>query len=181
MQLDANHVKILQDIIVFSSVERYRGMLPSKLALCHDQRKIDELVAADLVERMEMSYPCGQESTLLKLTETGQIVMENLAHNGAHIVKPRPKHERQETELPLECRSLSALQWKILEDVFHFSKISRFGGIMPNTETENYPPKELNQLFAQGYIIRVKAEIGTGEKRKGYILSDKGLRCLEVG
>lgn len=181
MQLDAQHVEILQDIIVFSSVERYRGMLPSKLALCHDQRKIDELVAADLVERMEMSYPCGQESTMLKLTETGQIVMDNLAREGAHIVQPRPRQERHEVAIPSECQGLSDQQWQILQDIFHYSKISRFGGIMPNDETENYPPRELNQLFALGFIIRVKAEIGTGEKRKGYILSDKGLRCLGVG
>jgi len=177
MKLDTQHVEILQDIASFSSIERYRGMLPAKLAMCHDQRKINELVAADLVERMEMSYACGQEAVLLKLTESGEEVMDDLATNGSRGLTLRRKVQEPRQCEP-ECLTLSREQWQIVSDIYHFSKIRRFGGIMPSTEADNYPPRDMNQLFALGFVIRVKAEIGTGEKRKGFILSDKGLRCL---
>lgn len=177
MKLDTQHLEILQDIASFSSVERYRGMLPTKLALCYEERKINELVKADLVERMEISYACGQEATLLKLTEEGEELLDEMVRNGVQNIQILRKRKAQPPVRP-ECEGLSEEQWQIMNDIFHYSKIHRFGGLMPSNETDDYSPRALNELFAQGFIIRVKAEIGTGEKRKGYILSDKGLRCL---
>lgn len=178
MELDSQHIEILQDIASFSGIERYRGMLPTKLALCHDERKINELMAAGLVERMEMSFACGQETVLLKLTESGEELVDSMAGNGSGVLSLARKPKREPIPKAPECQSISPAQWQIINDIFHFSKIHRFGGLMPSSEAEAFPPRELNQLFAQGFIIRVKSEIGSGRKRKGYILSDKGLRCL---
>ncbi len=176
MQLDKQHQEILQDIASFASIERYRGMLPAKLALCYDAHKIDELVHAGLVERMQISYACGQESVLLKLTEQGDQALDRLRRS--ETVAPPTLPRRKDKPLPRDCGDLSPERLRILSDIQHFTGIHRFGGLMPQSEAENYAPQDLNELYAQGFVIRVKVELGTGEKRKGYILSDKGLRCL---
>lgn len=177
MQLLEMHKEILQDIASFSSIERYRGMMPAKLALCFDEGRIDELVESGLIERIEISYACGQEATLLKLTEEGEQTLTALAEGDTETLA-RLRRKVEPEPPPHECVHLSKDQMQIISDVYHFSKISRFGGLMPQDEIAYYDQRAVNELFAQGFVIRVKAELGSGAKRKGLILSDKGLRCL---
>ncbi len=177
MNLDKQHAEILSDIASFAEVERYRGMLPAKLALCYDELKVEELIQANLVERVFITFSCGQESQLLKLTEQGRAALEDLENVGDDE-QGQVRRKKALTSLKPECVELTPEQLQIMSDILHYSKIHRFGGLMPHTETAEYPARDLNILFARGFVIRVKAELGSGKKRKGLILSDKGLRCL---
>lgn len=177
MHIENQHFEILNDIAKFADVERYRGMLPAKLALCYDTRKVEELIEANLVERVFISFSCGQESQLLKLTEQGRTALEDLCDPGGED-PAQPRGKKILIQPKPECAELTPEQMQIMSDILHYSKIHRFGGLMPHTETTVYPPRDLNILFARGFVIRVKAELGSGKKRKGLILSDKGLRCL---
>lgn len=177
MQVDAVHKEILQDIASFSTIERYRGMMPMKLAMCFDELRIAELVEAGLIERIQISYACGQEATLLKLTDAGEVLLMDLAEGDAEALA-RLRRRAEKVVTHRECAHLSQEQWQILSDVYHYTNIPRFGGLMPQEEVGIYDQRSVNELFAQGFVIRIKAELGSGVKRKGLILSDKGLTCL---
>ncbi len=174
MKLESQHIEILKDIESFSDVARYRGMLPASLAMCYSESAIEELVQAQFIERMFISYSCGKESRFFKLTDQGRAELHWLNQGGPHDADARKKGSQRNPD----CDELTEEQLQIMSDILHFSKIHRYGGLMPQSETEIYPPQELNRLFARGFVIRVKAELGSGKKRKGLILSDLGLRCL---
>lgn len=163
MQLDELHLRILKDVASFASIKRYRGMMPARLAMFTDKTKVDELVELELIERMHMSYPCGSEETLLEITSEGRQAL-------AAGYTPVPEEANPELDL-------SRPQLLILNDIYHFCKISRFRGMMPPDELVGYNARDVNTLFAQGYVIKVKADMGGGKKRKGLILSDKGVRA----
>ncbi len=185
MRLDKRHIDILKDIAGFARVERYRGMMPSKLALCYDGSDVDALVDADLVERMRMTYACGLENTFFKLTDAGMQLLEELARQEQELTQQekdagvvRLPQTNNEVVFFDECLELNEEQRQILADIWHFSNIRRFCGMMPASELEEYPPREVNTLFARGFIVQVKAELGSSGKHKGLILSSKGLRCV---
>ncbi len=172
MELTLRHLRILKDIAAFSRVKRYRGMLPGKLALCYDQSLIDELLAAGLISRLQASYSCGSETMLLKLSTQGEQLLHDLALPGQ-----ADESSCAEDALPVD---ITPEQRLLLNDIFHFSQISRFGGMMPNTEIDAYAPRDVNTLFAKGYIVRVKSESGSGVGLKGLILSDRGIAALRA-
>ncbi len=179
MRADATHAAILKDVAAFSKIKRYRGMLPTRLVMYQDQIKIDELLEAGFIERLNVSMPCGSEHTLLKLTDAGSEAVKVLDRPDADS----PAKQELVSQEPEACRVLENLneeQMDILNDVFHYSKIKRFGGMMHYDELSIYDVKNVNILFARGFVIRVKADLGSGKKRKGLILSEKGLYYLGV-
>lgn len=169
MQLNQEHLKILKDVSVFSRVHRYHGMLPRKLTLFYDEDSIDDLLHAEFIERVHFNYPCGSNTILLRLTPSGQKALQ----------------ENEDALEPLPGETLNELtqeQWDVLSDVYHISQLRRYAGIMPlqAVEEEKLDPKIVNHLYARGFLIRVKAEMGSGKKRKGFLLTNKGLRYLNI-
>ncbi|TVM30691.1 hypothetical protein [Oceanidesulfovibrio marinus] len=187
MQFDQQHFKILKDINAFSGIKRYRGMLPAKLAIFHDAGKVEELVDEECVERIVITFACGSERVMLKLTERGHDLLEELlpvyeeAAKEADLGEVCPEGEdSQVVEVKrTHTSSLSKTQCILLSDVYHYSKIHSYGGLMPSDILETYSPKDISSLSGNGYLIHVKAEVGKGKKRKGVILSDKALRLLQ--
>jgi DNA-binding PadR family transcriptional regulator len=182
--MDEAHLKILQDVAAFARIRKYRGMLPSKLALFYDEGKIQELLAGGCLERIHVTYACGSETTFYKLTDKGQDCLKALKDKGLEA-EPAPAAPHPPPPAGAEARTedeeLSKDQLILLGDIYHSSQMHRHGGVMPADELEHCQVKDLNTLFGLGYIIRVKVETGSGQKRKGYILSDKGLRYLQPG
>ncbi|QJT10446.1 hypothetical protein [Oceanidesulfovibrio marinus] len=187
MQFDQQHFKILKDINAFSGIKRYRGMLPAKLAIFHDAGKVEELVDEECVERIVITFACGSERVMLKLTERGHDLLEELLPVYEEAAKEADLGEvcsEGEDSQVVEVKrtptsSLSKTQCILLSDVYHYSKIHSYGGLMPSDILETYSPKDISSLSGNGYLIHVKAEVGKGKKRKGVILSDKALRLLQ--
>lgn len=181
MHFDHQHFKVLKDISAFSGIKRYRGMLPAKLAVFHNPDKVEELVDEECVERIVISLACGSERVMLKLTERGHELLEELLP----IYEEDAKEGEQEASdagpdaEPPPATELTRAQCILLSDVYHYSKIHSFGGLMPADVLEAYDPKDTSSLSGNGYLIHVKAEMGKGRKRKGVILSDKALRLLQ--
>ncbi|TVM17135.1 hypothetical protein DPQ33_10095 [Oceanidesulfovibrio indonesiensis] len=180
MQFDHQHFKVLKDISAFSGIKRYRGMLPAKLAVFHNPDKVEELVDEECVERIVISLACGSERVMLKLTERGHELLEELlpiyeedAKEGEQASGSGPDAE------PQPATELTRAQCILLSDIYHYSKIHSFGGLMPADILEAYDPKDTSSLSGNGYLIHVKAEMGKGRKRKGVILSDKALQLLQ--
>lgn len=172
MIVDAAHIAILRDVAAFSRVKRYRGMMPTRLALYQEQAKVDDLVEAGLVERINATMSCGSEHVLLKLTKEGSEALRSLEADQDAAADPTAPEEAASE------RRLSEEQEDILNDIYHFSKIKRYGGMTSPDLLEDYDVKSVNNLFARGFVIRVKADLGSGRKRKGFILSEKGLAYL---
>lgn len=170
MNLSNEHLTVLKDMAVFSKVRRYRGMLPHNVSIFYDEAVINDLVQNEYVERIQVSFSCGSERVLLKPTKKGLDAAEKL------------RQADTETDKEKKIRELRALlteeQFDILNDVHHYSHIRRHNGMMPMEKLEIYDTKSVNELYGQGFIIKVKAEPGTGKKRKGYILSEKGIAVL---
>lgn len=181
MQFDHQHFKVLKDISAFSDIKRYRGMLPAKLAVFHNPDKVEELVDEECVERIVISLACGSERVMLKLTERGHELLEELLPIYEKVTKEAELDASNEGTAyePPTAPELTKSQCILLSDVYHYSKIHSFGGLMPMDILEAYDPKDASSLSGNGYLIHVKAEMGKGRKRKGVILSDKALRLLQ--
>lgn len=173
MQLPTELNQLLLDIAAFSTIKRYRGMLPSKHALLFHPESIKELIEAGLIEKLVVSFACGAENTLFRLTEAGRALLQQ-RYDGQTAFG---KQQADDAEA-LYYDELTAEQFEILQDIHHYSMIKRHGGIMPSEEVKNYDTKTINELFCNGLIIRVKVETRAQKKRKGVILSEKGARYL---
>jgi len=169
MQFDTRHLRILRDLSLFSKVKRYQGMLPAKLAVFYEDEKVRDLIEQGIVERYNISFPCGSHTAMLRLTEQGKQTVASLPQSEA------AEHDAA-TDGPAE--SLSPEHAAALADIYHFSKIQRYGGMMPESELNNYDLKTINQLYALGFVARVSVDTGTKKKRKGLIVSEKALRYL---
>ncbi len=62
--------------------------------------------------------------------------------------------------------------------MFHLSKTVRYRGMMPEKKARFYDADDVEDLFARGYLLRVRAKWGEGKKAKGLMVSSKGLRVL---
>ena len=171
MTPDQGHIQIMRDIASFTKIERYRGMMPDKLALYYDPGRISELLDQGYVERISVSFSCGSEQDLFKLTKEGKDFLDSLSQ-----APPPAQDTPEEPEITVE--DMDEEEITLLNDMYHFSKIRKYNGIMPTSEMDSYDKTRINRLFARGYIMRVKAVSGS-EQRQGYILSDRGLRILQ--
>ncbi len=178
-KFDQAHFKILKDISAFSSIKRYHGMLPAKLALFYDQSKVNKLIEDECVERIVISFPCGSETVMLALTERGHEMLEALLPEYEKAVARVSPAEEDDGSMQAQS-GLSREQCILISDVYHYSNIHEYGGLMPYDILERYSSKDVNALSASGYLIHVKAEMGKGKKRKGVILTDKALSTLQA-
>ncbi|TVM26709.1 hypothetical protein, partial [Oceanidesulfovibrio marinus] len=140
----------LKDINAVSGIKRYRGMLPAKLAIFHDAGKVEERVDEECVEHIVITFSCVSELVMLKRTERGHDLIDELlpvyeaAAKEADLVEVCPEFEEsQVVEVNRTHTScLAKTQCILLSDVYHDSKIHSYGALMPSDILETDRPKD---------------------------------------
>ena len=154
MHTTAAHVDILRAAAAFSSIERYNGTMPRRQALHYDKTRLAELEDAGFLERVKLSFPCGKDVEGWRITAGGRFALAG--EDAASALEP--EHLR------------------ILNDVYHFSRLSGFHGMMPKELARQFDKDDLEDLFSHGYLLRIR--IKTDGKAKGWVVSNKGLHAL---
>lgn len=150
---------ILRAAAAFATVERYQGTLPKRQALFFAKDDLHALEDAGLLEKVKLSYPCGKSVAGWRLTPAGRALM------------PQPG--------PETVGELEAEHLRILGDIYHYSRISSFRGMMPkDLAKEAFDGDDLRDLFTHGYLLRIR--IKGVVKVKGWVVSDKGLSALRA-
>lgn len=154
---------IVKAVAEFAAVERYQGSMPRRHTFLYDERDIKELVRGDYLEWIKLTFSCGKALKGLRLTDAGRRALE---------LDGIPSRE--------EADGLEPEHLDILGDAYHLSKTTRYRGIMPDKKVRRYDPDDVADLFARGYLMRVRVKWGEGKKAKGYVVSAKGLRVLRA-
>lgn len=170
--LTAKHVQVLKDISRFSGIRRYHGMLPEKHALLYEAGVLDYLEECNLVEIGTVIAQCGAHMSGYRLTEGARRDLKLMG------VELEGETEPQELSTEDEDGCLTNGQIEILADVYHFSRVSRFGGITPKEMLDDYDKKDIKVLYELGYILYIKLKGKAVKHGKGYILTDRSLRLL---
>ncbi|MFZ5813323.1 MAG: hypothetical protein ACOY4F_14895 [Thermodesulfobacteriota bacterium] len=160
MELTTAQRGIVRAAAEFLNVERYQGAMPRRHTFLYDEKDVKELVRNDYLEWIKLTFSCGKGLKGLRLTDAGRRALEK-------PVDPRSGPEDLEPE-----------HLDILNDVFHLSKTVRYRGMMPEKKARFYSADDVEDLFARGYLLRVRVKWGEGKKAKGYMVSAKGLRVL---
>ncbi|WP_300160981.1 hypothetical protein [Solidesulfovibrio sp.] len=157
MKLPPMQQEILRAAAAFATVERYQGALPRRQALLYSKKDLAALEEAGLLERIKLSYPCGRTMAGWRLTEAGRL-------------------ELPQAETPEEPE-LMPEHLRILNDVYHYSRLSTFRGMMPGDVARRQCDKDdLEDLFNHGYLLRIRVK--NDGKAKGWVVSNKGLAAL---
>lgn len=157
MQPTPKQCEILRATAAFATVDRYQGTLPKRQALLFAKTDMTALETSGFLELVKLSFPCGKAVDGWRLTEIGR---EWLIAQGWDDGELAPEHLR------------------ILNDVYHYSRISRFRGMMPKECGKDYDADDLRDLFTHGYLLRIQVK-GT-DKTKGWLVSAKGLAALRL-
>lgn len=157
MKISPRQQDILKAAAAFATVERYQGTLPRRQALLYAKDDLRVLDDAGLLECVKLSYPCGRSMAGWRLTEAGRSAL------------PEPEAADEPELLPEHLR--------ILNDVYHYSRLSAFRGMMPqDLARRQFDKDDLEDLFSHGYLLRIR--IKTDGKAKGWVVSNKGLHAL---
>ncbi|EFL49608.1 conserved hypothetical protein [Solidesulfovibrio fructosivorans JJ]] len=151
--------EILRAVAAFAPVERYQGTLPKRQALFFAKDDLGALEDGGLLEKVKLSYPCGKSMAGWRLTPAGRAFLPEIE--------------------PEECGELAAEHLCILSDVYHYSRISSFHGMMPKDLAKGaFDGDDLRDLFTHGYLLRIRVK---GQaKAKGWVVSNKGLAALRA-
>jgi hypothetical protein len=163
MELSNAQRGIVKAVAEFTAVERYQGSMPRRHTFLYDERDIKELVRRDYLEWIKLTFSCGKGLKGLRLTEAGRraLAMDGIsAQGGTEMLEPE--------------------HVDILNDAYHLARTTRYRGLMPDKKARSYDPDDVADLFARGYLLRVRIKWGEGEKAKGYVISAKGLRVLRA-
>ena len=156
MKPTSRQVEILRAAAAFASVARYHGTLPRRQALHYAKDDLAGLEDAGFLERVKLSFPCGKDVAGWRLTAAGrQALSVPEAEAGLEL---EPEHLR------------------ILNDVYHSSRLSAHRGMMPKELARQFDGDDLDDLFTHGYLLRIR--IKSAGKAKGWIVSSKGLSAL---
>ncbi len=172
MEITPSQGDIIKAAAAFSSLDRYQGALPKKHALIYDEDDLAVLINDGLLETMRFTFSCGRQSEGLRLTALGREALAGL-----------PQDEPEDA-LDDGLDELAPEHIDIMNDIYHFSKITKNKGVMPKELSRRYVAEDLDDLFSRGYILRVKvkvkskADAKSAKPVKGYVLSSKGLRII---
>lgn len=154
MKTSPRQQEILRAAGAFATVERYQGSLPKRQALVFPKDDLHFLEDAGLLERIKLSYPCGRTLAGWRLTPAGTYVLPDTAPDAEPELAP--EHLR------------------ILNDVYHYSRISGFHGMMPKELARQYDKDDVEDLFAHGFLLRIRIK----DAGKGWVVSSKGVAAL---
>lgn len=156
MKPTPKQLEILRAARAFAVVDRYQGTLPKRQALLFSKDDLRALEESACLERVKLSYPCGRSMAGWRLTAVGRQCL------------PEPDLAGEPELLPEHLR--------ILNDVYHFSRLSGFHGMMPKELARQFDKDDLEDLFSHGYLLRIR--IKNAGKGKGWVVSNKGLTAL---
>ena len=171
-KLAPKHIQVLKDIRRFAQIGRYHGMLPEKHALMYEQGVLDFLEELNLIEIGTVIAQCGAHMTGYRLTEGSR---RDLKAMGVELDAETAPRERSTED---EDGCLTSDQIEILADLFHISRVKKFGGITPKEMLDEYDKKDVKVLYELGYILYIKLKGKAVKHGKGYILTDQSLRLL---
>ncbi|WP_428562691.1 MAG: hypothetical protein ACP59X_22050 [Solidesulfovibrio sp. DCME] len=154
MKPSPRQLEILRAAAAFATVERYQGSLPKRQALLFSKDDLHRLEEAGLLERIKLSYPCGRTMAGWRLTPTGKQALPPADSVADHELFP--EHMR------------------ILNDIYHYSRITGFHGMMPRELAKQYDKDDMEDLFGHGYLLRIRIK----DAGKGWVVSNKGLAAL---
>lgn len=156
MILSPTQWALMRVTAAFGAVARHYGVLPKRLAKLYAASDLKTLEEAGLLERVKIRQADGEESKGWRLSEAGQRLLPRCAGQA-------------EAELDWVHR-------RLLEDFHHYACLSRHRGIVPEKVAREYDAGMVEDLFAWGYLLRVRV---AGEvKAKGWVVSRKGLIAL---
>jgi hypothetical protein len=156
MEPSAKQVEILRAAAAFATVARYHGTLPRRQALHYAKDDLAGLEDAGFLERVKLSFPCGKDVAGWRLTGAGRRALPG--RDPAEGLELEPEHLR------------------ILNDVYHSSRLSAHRGMMPKALAKQFDGDDLDDLFTHGYLLRIR--IKSAGKAKGWIVSSKGMAAL---
>jgi len=158
MKPSSKQLDILRATAAFATVERYQGTLPKRQALLFSKGDLAELEDAGFLERVKLSFPCGKTMAGWRLTAAGR---EMLTGQGS-----------------MEDRELAPEHLRILNDVYHYSRITSHRGMMPKELAKQFDADDMRDLFTHGYLLHIRVK--SAGKSKGWVVSQKGLAALRL-
>jgi len=164
MNLTERDLQILKNVRFFTKMHRYGGMLPGKYLLLYENDDLEKLIAHDYLERAVLSTPSNTVYPGLRLGAAGRKLINE---------EETPVIQDGTQEIPIELVD-------IMEDVYHFSHIGRYRGLMPEKKAREYEPSDLEDLLNHGYVYRVKIRWAEGKKIEGYVISTKAHHLLKT-
>lgn len=175
MALNDAELGVLKDIQNYSRIERYLGMLPAKLTVVYQDGLLQNLIDLGLVEEGVILTSCGANPSGFRLTDEGR---QTLFESGCR--SPKDRWERLAASQHPDVDALDADTLDVLVDLYHLSKLRRFGGVVPVDFLEGYSRASFSALYDLGLIYWVKLKGKDVQRSKGYILSDKAVRLLRM-
>lgn len=148
--------EILRAAAAFATVARYQGTLPRRQALLFAKDDLSCLEESGLLERVTLSASCGKSVAGWRLTDAGRQALPGT--------------------VPADEQTLLPEYLRILNDVYHYSRITSFRGMMPAELGRQFDKDDLDDLFNHGYLLRIKVK--TAGKAKGWVVSTKGMDAL---
>ncbi len=174
MILTEKHIQILKDINRFAGIKRYHGLLPRKECFLYDDAHLEYLLEHGIVEEGAIYTRCGSNPTGYRIAENAKDELKKLGVDFSDDDWDRVKEEEDITQDQLEKEHIDALV-----DVYHFAKISRFGGMAPKEIMDDYDKTVIEYLYDAGYVFQIKVKGKSVKYEKGYVLSDKSMRILK--
>jgi hypothetical protein len=175
MLVTDEHIQLLRDIHSFAKIKRYHGLLPVKHLLFHDQDVVEELKSDNLIEKRAIYAQCGGKMTGYRLTKAAAKRLKKLGHK----LEEDDLEDRLMELSGVDPEELSPRHIEILSDVYHFSKVKVFGGLIPKHEMkDHYDKKDIRLLYDLGLILYIKIKGSDVKYEKGYILSELGRSVL---
>ncbi len=161
MNLTEQQMAIVGAVAEFDSIERYQGILPRKHVLLFEEKEVRELLQIDILQKVKLIFPNGKRMKGLRLTVAGRRILDD---------SPTPIESKE----PLPTPS----QLTLLRDIAFASEMKIFHGIMPKKLVRQYNEKDLEDLYLDGYILRIKIYLEDNNNLKGTILTSKAKQLL---
>ncbi len=168
MHVSENQYHMLKDVHLISRLDGFSGCLPHRDALLYDTRELTKLMEAEYVKEVTLEKPCGGEIRGLKLTREGKWLLRRL--EGTYAPDKGTSCSVSTREHECLTRDLE----DILRDMYHYSRLKKANGLFPRREARSYPQDDLEFLYLNGYLLKIRMSTKPGKKEKGFVLSSKG-------
>lgn len=174
MILTEKHIQVLKDINRYARIKRYHGLLPKRECFVYEDAILESLQENGIVEEGVIFTSCGSNPTGYRIAEQAR---EDLRRLGVDLNSEDWDRAKDEESVTLD--QLEQDHVDTLVDIYHFSRINKFGGMAPKAVLEDYDRGVVEYLYDAGYIYQIKVKGKNVRYEKGYVLSDKAFKILK--